>query len=106
MEHAVIPAPVRVDATAGGEFVLRPGMAVAYSDPRITSLAERFCAQLARRTGLRLEPVREEATAKPFVLIDLIAGTDLDGLPAPAGLSPAGGDPADERYALLIDTER
>ena len=106
MEHAVIPAPVRVDALGGGEFVLQPGMAVAYSDPRITPLAEQFCAQLARRTGLRLQSVQEVAAARPFVLIDLIAGTDLDGLPAPAGLSPAGGDPADERYALLIDTDQ
>ncbi|HET9970098.1 MAG TPA: family 20 glycosylhydrolase [Streptosporangiaceae bacterium] len=106
MEHAVIPAPVRADATDGGEFAFRPGTVVAYSDPRITTLAERFCARLARQTGLRPHPVQEDAAAKPFVLIDLIAGADPDGLPASAGLSPAGGDPADERYSLLIDTDR
>src|SRR5690349_3684492 len=87
---------------AGGGFTLRPGTAVAYSDPRIAPLAERFCAQVARRADLRLVPVRDASAAEPFVMIDLIAGADLDGLPAAAGLSPGGGDPADERYALLI----
>src|SRR5690349_6244500 len=91
---------------AGGGFTLRPGTAVAYSDPRIAPLAERFCAQVARRADLRLVPVRDASAAEPFVMIDLIAGADLDGLPAAAGLSPGGGDPADERYALLIGDRR
>jgi hexosaminidase len=106
VEHAVIPAPVHLDAMDGGGFALRLGTAVAYSEPRVAPLAERFCAQVARRTGSRLVPVRDTAAENPFVMIDLIAGGDLDWLPAPAGLSPDGGDPADERYSLLVGTDR
>lgn len=106
MDHAVIPAPVRVDELGGGEFTFRPGAVVAYSDTRVAPLAERFCAQFTRRTGTRVVAVRDAAPASPFVMIDLSPGADLDELPAPAGLSPDGGDPADERYSLLIGTDQ
>jgi hexosaminidase len=107
MEHAVIPAPVRFDVAGGRGFAFQPGTVVAYSDARIAPVVGRFCAQIARRTGSSLTPVQDRvAPDDPFVTIELIAGDDLDGPPAPAGLSPAGGDPADERYALLIEAGR
>jgi hexosaminidase len=104
MEHAVIPAPARFDVAGGRGFAFRPGTVIAYADARIAPIVGRFCAQIARRTGLSLTPVQDRvAPDDPFVTIELSAGDDLDGLPAPAGLSPGGGDPADERYSLLID---
>ena len=107
MEHAVIPAPARFDVAGGRGFAFRPGTVIAYADVRIAPIVGRFCAQVARRTGFSLTPVQDRvAPDDPFVMIELSAGDDLDGLPAPAGLSPGGGDPADERYSLLIDADR
>jgi hexosaminidase len=113
MEHAVIPAPARFDGAGGRGFAFQPGTMVAYSDARIAPVVGRFCAQIARRTGVRLTPVQDSARPDgPSVTIELAAaaelaaGTGPDGLPAPHGLSPAGGDPADERYSLLIDDEQ
>ena len=99
MEHAVIPAPARFDGAGGRGFAFQPGTVVAYSDARIAPVVGRFCAQIARRTGVRLTPVQDSARPDgPSVTIELAAaaelaaGTGLAGLPAPHGLSPAGGD--------------
>jgi hexosaminidase len=77
---------------------------VAYADPGIAPVAGRFCAHVARRTGLRLTPVNGRPVPRePFVTIELAAPDEPTGLPAPAGLSPSGGDPAGEGYSLVID---
>jgi len=103
MDHAVIPAPARFEAAGGPGFAVRPGTVVAYADTGITPVVERFCAQIARRTGLRLAPMPGRlAPDEPSVRIELAAGGELAELPAPAGLSPAGPN-ADERYSLVID---
>ena len=75
MKHAVIPAPARFEARAGPGFAARPGTVVAYADTRITPVVERFCAQIARRTGLRLAPVRggDPVPGGPSVRIELAA---------------------------------
>ncbi|HEY2287991.1 MAG TPA: family 20 glycosylhydrolase, partial [Streptosporangiaceae bacterium] len=106
MEHAVIPAPFQFDAASGPGFAFPPGTAITYADSGLTAVVERFCAQLTRRTGVRLAPVLGAAADGPSVTIELGAADGLDGLPGPAGLSAAGGDPADERYSLLIDAGR
>jgi N-acetyl-beta-hexosaminidase len=105
VDHAVIPAPARFEAGAGPGFEVRPGTAVAYAETGITPIVERFCARIARRTGLRLVPVRggDPLPGGPSVRIELAAGGEPAELPAPAGLSPAGGHAADERYSLAID---
>jgi hexosaminidase len=104
MDHAVIPAPARFDAGDGPGVAFRPGTVVAYADARIAPLAGRFCAQVTRRTGLRLAPVHgDRAPDAPSVTIGLTDTNDLGGLPSPAGLSPDGADPAGERYSLLIE---
>jgi hexosaminidase len=107
MDHAVIPAPARFDAGDGPGFAFRPGTVVAYADTAIAPLAGRFCTQVAGRTGLRLAPIHgDRAADEPSVTIELAATPDPGGLPAPAGLSPDGGDPAAERYSLLIQDGR
>ena len=108
MDHAVIPAPARFEARPGPGFAVRPGVAVAYADPGITAIVERFCAQIARRTGLRLASVRggDPVPDEPSVRIELAAGGELAELPAPVGLSPAGDHAADERYSLVIDADQ
>jgi hexosaminidase len=107
VEHAVIPAPFQFDLANGPGFAFPPGTAVTYADPGITPVVERFCAQLARRTGVHLTPsLAGAAPDGPSVTIELGAAGELDDLPGPAGLAPAGGDPPDERYALLIDARR
>ena len=55
MSHPVIPAPVRFDGGAG-RFAFRPDTLVAYADPGVAPVAERFCSEITRRSGLRLAP--------------------------------------------------
>jgi hexosaminidase len=106
MSHTVIPAPIRFDVGARG-FAFRPGTAVRYADTAVAPAAQRFCAQITRRTGLRLRPVAgAPAPDEPGVAIELSTGGDLRSLPAPIGLSPAGDGPADERYSLVIDGDQ
>src|SRR5215472_9863130 len=103
MDYVVIPVPVRFEPGAGPGFAFRPGTAVAYADTGITPIVERFCAQVARRTGLRLAPWRgHPAPEEASVRIELAPGGELAELPGPAGLAPAGHN-ADERYSLVID---
>ena len=107
MSHPVIPAPARFDAAAGPGFALRAGAVVTYADPGVAPIVGRFCSELTRRTGLRLAPARSnQVPDEPSVTIELAAGDELRGLSAPAGLSPAGDDPSDERYSLAIDAGR
>src|SRR5690348_15622092 len=104
MGHAVIPAPTRFEAGNGPGFAFRPGTVIAYADAGIAPLVGRFCAQVTRRTGLRLTPVPgDQVPDEPSVTIQLAAPQEPGGLPAPAGLSPGGADPAGERYSLLIE---
>ena len=112
MVHAVIPAPIRFDAGEGRGFAVRPGTVVAYADPGLGPIVGRFCARLARHTGLHLTPVQyspvegSPAPDEPSIRIEHTAGNELAGLPPPAGLAPSGGDAADERYSLLIDADQ
>ena len=93
MDHAVIPAPARFDAGDGPGFAFRPGTVVAYADTGIAPLVGRFCAQVTRRTGLRLTPVPgDRVPDEPSVTIELAAARAPAALPAPAGL-PASGRP-------------
>src|SRR5215471_241828 len=103
MSHPVIPAPAQFDSTEG-RFALQPGTAIGYTAPAVAPLVERFCAEVARRTGLRLAPLAGNAgPGEPAVRIELVAGGELGVLPVPLGISPAGGGPPDERHSLAID---
>jgi hexosaminidase len=99
----VIPAPARWEG-GPGRFVVRPGAVVAYAGAGFAAIAERFCSEMARRTGLRLVPVAGDPVAGvPSVRIGAAGVGELAGLPAPLGLSPAGGSAPDERYSLVVD---
>jgi hexosaminidase len=95
---------VRFDGD-GGEFVFRSGTTVAYADTDVSPIVERFCAEIARRKGLRLASMAGDAD-EPSVRIELASGDDLGGLPAPLGISPAGDAPPDERHSLAIDRDQ
>jgi hypothetical protein len=106
MSHPVIPAPVRFDGDAG-QFTLRSGTTVAYTDPAVAPIVERFCSEITRRTGLRLGPLAgNPGPSEPSVRIELATGDELGVLPAPLGVSPTGDGPADERHALAINGDR
>ena len=118
--HPVIPAPVRFDADTG-QFAVRSGTRIAYTAPEVAPIVERFCSEIARRTGLRLVPMagrpgvayggarggrpprNQQGHDEPSVRIELATADGSGVLPAPLGLSPAGGDPPDERYSLTVD---
>ena len=107
MSHTVIPAPARFDVTGGRGFVFRPGTAVAYTDTGLGPIAGRFCSQITRRTGLRLAPrAGRPVPGEPSVTIQLAHRDDFRALPVPAGLSPAGDGPADERHSLVVDGDQ
>jgi hexosaminidase len=107
VSHPVIPAPLRFEAGRGREFAFRPGTTVAYADHGLAPIAERFCVQITRRTGMRLVPrAGKPVSEEPSVTIQLVDGDDLRALPAPHGLWPDGDSPADERHELVIDGDR
>jgi hexosaminidase len=107
MSHAVIPAPVRFDVSGGRGFAFRPGTPIEYTDASITPVVERFCSQVTRRTGLRLALMGgNPVPGEPSVMIELAAAGELGVLPAPAGVSPGGGGPADERHSLVISGDQ
>src|SRR5437016_12494460 len=54
IRHAVIPAPVRFDGDRG-EFTFRSGTMIAYTNTDVAPIVERFCLQVTRRTGLRVQ---------------------------------------------------
>ncbi|HEY7068934.1 MAG TPA: family 20 glycosylhydrolase [Acidimicrobiales bacterium] len=101
MDLPVIPSPTRFDP-GGSPFAFRTGTTVACAAGDLGGLVERFCSDFGRRTGLRLAP-GDPAAGGPGLTIELGPAEELDALPAPAGLSPAGDDPADERYSLTVD---
>ena len=104
MSHPVIPAPVRFDPAAG-RFALRADTPVAYDAAGVAPAAERFGAEIERRTGLRVTPRAGHPgpDGPPAIRIELALGDEGASLRAPQGLSPAGGAPADERYSLAIE---
>jgi hexosaminidase len=81
MDHAVIPAPARFEAGDGQGFAVRPGTTVAYAGTAIAPLVGRFCAQVTRRTGLRLAPASgDRVPDEPSVTIELAATSEPGGL--------------------------
>ena len=103
MNHPVIPAPARFDAGAG-QFALRSGTPAAYTAADVALIVERFCAEVQRRTGLRVAPTAGyPGPDEAAVRIELATGDEFSALPAPLGISPSGGARPDERYLLTID---
>ncbi|MBO0731834.1 MAG: hypothetical protein J2P57_21425, partial [Acidimicrobiaceae bacterium] len=105
MSHPLIPAPVSSES-GGGPFVLRPGTIVAHPASDSSLIVERFCVEMARRTGLRLEArAGMPEPHAPAVRIEVAAQHELEALPAPQGLSPIGDAAPDERYRLVVHPE-
>jgi hexosaminidase len=104
----LIPAPLQV-STRDGELRLRSGSALDCADPSLARSLERFRAEVVRRTGLKLGPIRHVSTTPasglPLIRVELARDSDLDLLPAPIGVSPAGEAIPDERHSLTIGSE-
>ncbi|MGH9291057.1 MAG: glycoside hydrolase family 20 zincin-like fold domain-containing protein [Acidimicrobiales bacterium] len=106
MSHPVIPSPAQFEG-GGREFVLRSGTRIIYTACEVAPIVERFCSEVARRTGLHVAPdAGHVKLADPSVTIDLALGSELDVLPAPVGVSPTGAVAADERHSLMIDGDQ
>lgn len=101
----LIPAPLQI-STRNGELRLRSGIALDCADPALVRTVERFRTEVVRRTGLKPTATRHVAKATasdaPFIRVELAHDSDLDQLPAPLGVSPAGELTADERHSLTI----
>jgi hexosaminidase len=106
VDHAVIPTPARFDPDAGA-FAFRSGTTIAYGNIDIGPIVDRFCLEVARRTGLRALPMLGNPRAsEPYISIERTTGHELAVLPAARGISPTGDDAPDERYSLDIDEHR
>jgi len=104
----VIPAPVRA-SSGTGSFRFATGTRVAYADPALASIVERFCAEVMRRTGVWCAPsraTRKLASGVPSIRVELAHDAELDELPAADGVSPAAEGASDERHVLWIDGAR
>ena len=100
----VIPAPLRASCRQGS-FRFATGTRVAYADPALAPIVERFCSEVMRRTGVWCEPARATrklAAGVALVRVELARDAELDEVPAADGLSPAEGT-SDERHVLSID---
>jgi hexosaminidase len=98
----LIPAAARYTAE-DGEFVLAPDTRIVLADPQLSPVVDRFCTDVARRTGVRIAPVEGGGIrpAEAAVTIELVAADELDEVPIAIGLSPSG-LVLDERYSLVI----
>jgi hexosaminidase len=106
MSNAVIPAPARFEHSEGA-FAFRSGTTVACINRDVAPVVERFCMEVARRTGLRVLPMTgNTGSNEPSIRIELTTGDELGALPAPAGVSPMADRHADERHSLVIDEHR
>jgi hexosaminidase len=105
MSLAVIPAPLRFDPD-GGRFGLRAGTRIAYETGDVAPVVERFCSEIARRTGLGVTAVAgREGSEEPSLRVELVHGGELGAVPVPRGVSPTGDPPPDERYSLTLATD-
>jgi hexosaminidase len=112
MSHPIIPAPLRF-TPAPGRFALRPGTPISYSAAALAPLIDRFCAEVTRRTARPvmprpgplgpLGPQNPLDPADASIRIGLDLKPELFALPTPLGVSPRGGAPPDERYALTVE---
>ncbi|HVJ19223.1 MAG TPA: family 20 glycosylhydrolase [Polyangiaceae bacterium] len=106
--NKIIPAPLQV-TPAAGQFRFRAGTRVEYA-ALLAPLVDRFCRDVARRTGLWLDPFivgRDTLAARgPAIRVELLDAPELRALPTPLGVSPLGKVTADERYSLTIGTDR
>ena len=101
----VIPTPFRIE-TSSGEFRFRSSIRVEYADAALTPIIERFCGDIARRTGLWFESKitdgRTGTDDAPSIQIKVADNSNLASLPATIGVSPVADVIPDERYSLTI----
>ena len=100
-----IPGELRSQEASGSAT----GTRVAYADPALAPIVERFCVEVVRRTGIWCAP--ERATRKlpagvPLIRVELACDAELDELPAADGVSPAAEGASDERHVLWIEGDR
>ena len=77
IRHPVIPAPVRFDCDRG-EFTIRSGTTIAYTNTDVAPIVGRFCLEVTRRTGLRVLPMAANpGSNEPSVTIELATGAEL-----------------------------
>lgn len=96
MSLPLMPAPYQVTTESGALSL--PDGAVVSAAPELAGVAQRFIDDVAGDGGPRL---RTGDDAQITLTIDT---TDLDALPATAGLRADGNSAADERHGIRIDS--
>lgn len=103
ISHTVIPALLQFKVDEKRKFIFESEMAVAYTDNRVASIAERFCSDVVRRTEVRFKPITgQPGPNEPSIKVQLAGDHEIRALPRPAGVWPVGDGPADERHSITI----
>src|SRR5262245_10606707 len=104
----VVPAPFGVEP-GRGRASFRSGLAVVSSDAALVPIVERFCRDVARRTGLRVEARPSGGEARSVdglpIRVEIADSGDLAALPATLGVAAAAGPFPDERYSLSVGAD-
>lgn len=95
----VIPIPFQVDQ-GNDKIELTDGMSIGYTEPSLGNIAEIFCSEVSRRTGLNC--FHNGSVFDASVLLQLKSDDFLESIPFPIGVSPST-IWIDERYSLEIN---
>jgi hexosaminidase len=101
---SLIPAPFYLTGKSDSPFTLKETTIITYSDASLRKVAELLSGYLREETGWAVEVSANPSDSKSRS-IHLQTQPDVNGfetLPAPIGLSAKDGNPADERYKLVI----
>lgn len=94
----VIPIPLQIDR--GNEKIeLTDGMSIGFTEPSLAKIAEIFCSDISRRTGLSC--YHNGSVFNATIILQLKSDEVLESIPMPIGVSPST-IWIDERYSLEI----
>lgn len=99
---AIIPTPVWIAPSPLSTVALTALTTVRCTDEELIPLAERFVETVRRLCDIELTVDRGNQASISIELVD--RDTELEQLPRTVGTSPAGTDPANERYGLHVES--
>lgn len=94
----IIPVPFHIDKS-DEKTVFVDGMSIGFTEPALEKIAEKFCRDVQRRTGLNCH--HNGSVFNASILLQLKRDELVDRVPIPVGVSPSS-IWIDERYSVEI----